>query len=159
MKIVGTNEEVNRFLDLLQQNTCPGFLSAYVERMRATDGLIGTYCGIKIDVEIEEPPMYIGIITSGLTENEIHSCISQIVEKHKKRLCSSFVSTDKCWGKCFDDSRIESFDSCSRLYGCKFDELWMDSLPPNWDEIDLCMKSVVDCRNKIHFFRELNRLR
>lgn len=97
MKIVGTNEEVSKFLDSLQQNAYPGFSSAYVERMRVPDGYIGTYCGIKIDVEIEEPPMYIGIITSGLTENEIRSCISQIVAKHKKCLCSSFISTDKCW--------------------------------------------------------------
>ena len=163
MKIVGTNEEVSKFLNsICWQTTWPELYidvpSEYFDKIRIPDGPIGTYCGVKIDIEIVEPTIYIGIITSGLTENETRLYIEEIAKKHKKCLSSYYdlkYSKQKCYANYMDGAHIEGFRSCSCVRGYKFDELWMDSLPPNWDEVDLCIKSVIGCKEKIHFFKEL----
>lgn len=159
MKIVGTNEEVGRFLCALWTSLYDGFMSSApksiedIGEVRIHDGLIGTYCGVKIEVEITKNPMRIGIITSNLTKDEMRFYVDRISANHSGVLYVHASST-KHFVKCCDDSTIESLNGY-RIRGYKFDELWMDSLPSNWDEFDLCMNSVIGDRNKIHFFKEL----
>lgn len=142
MKLVGTKEEIVRFLDALSYQTFhfPGGCD------KIPDGFIGKYRGIDIEIKIEEKKLYVGMIESG--KNNFTN-LYNISLRHRKLTGRNGLYM------CGDGTTIKCFSSPEYLRGFKLDELWMDTLPSDWDEFDLCMCSVGGDRNKIHFFKEL----
>ncbi len=142
MKITGTCEEIAAINHALAGG-------AYLELKPLTDkkNYAGMWRGFSIDFVIEEKPPVIGIIEPSVN---YFTTLSNIVKPH-----NGIAVWKPDHLICEDGAEICHFESLRCLRGHRFDELWLDSLPNDWDEFDVCLSSVHGNRTKIHFFKEL----
>ena len=148
MKIIGTAEEIcaiNDFLTTSNSQLC-------CDSRCALSG--GKWRGFNIDFVIEKKPMTIGMIIPPVNLITNLTCIA---EKHGGlSFAIGGILNAVNEYKCKNGTKICCLNSYGCLRGCKFDELWMSSLPSDWHEFDLCFTSVTGDRTKIHFYKELD---
>lgn len=153
MKIIGTYEEICAMNSFLLNNhpVCCQYQQPWID----LDGshYSGKWRGFDIDFEIQKKPMTIGMIVPSI--NRITNLVL-IAEKHGTlSFAQGGIPNVVNEYRCKNGTRIFLYNSFAHLRGHKFDELWMESLPSDWDEFDLCISSVMGKRENIHFFKEL----
>ncbi len=153
MKIIGTYEEIcamNSFL--LDAAHCCEFQPPYHD---FNDGpYAGKWKGFDVYYEIIKKPMVIGLI---MPQVNFLTNLVRIADKHGG-LSFATGGTPGAINEysCEDGTKICVHNSFSHLHGYNFDELWMDVLPSNWEDFDLCIEAVGGDRTKIHFYNELD---
>lgn len=155
MKIIGAYEEIcaiNCFLLNNHPHCCE-----YQQPWRDLDGghYSGKWKGFDINFEIVKKPMIIGIIVGDIPEHTIYEYARKLCDRHNGLERSQRMWQGGFYCDASDNTHIKTILRFGLLRGQKLDELWINSLPSNWDEFDLCMSSVIGDRSKIHFYKEL----
>lgn len=154
MKIIGTYEEIcamhSFLLDTARHCT---YQQPY--RDLNDDPYAGKWKGFDVYFEIIKKPMVIGMIMPQVNFLTNLVCIA---DQHGG-LSFAKGGTPRPLNerKCENGTTICVYNSFSHLRGYKLDELWTESLPSDWNNFDLCMSSVGGDRNKIHFYKELEK--
>ena len=154
MKIIGTYEEICAMNSFLLNNH-PVYCQ-YQQPWIDLDGghYSGKWRGFDVEFGIQKKPVAIGVI---MPQVKFLTNLARIADKHGGLLFATGGipgAIDEY--KCEDGTTICVHNSFAHLRRYKFDKLWMDSLPSNWEDFDLCIAAVGGDRTKIHFYNELD---